>query len=343
MMVPIFLAILIGAAIYSGAVFVSNRRTSPRVGLIHSPMAPTNHPTASETLTVLTWNIGYGALGKDADSIVDKGRSMRALSAKKIALAAHRIAQRLADHSADVICLQENANAGFLTRGVGLRATIDVALTNRQNVFWADMRSVLVPTLLKIEHGMSVHARVNIKSCEAVLFPKDSTYFFGGLTKHYGSLINRISIGETERNWVVFNIHLSAFDPDMRTRIGQLDDLLRLAQHEYEQGHYVVIAGDWNMRLTPTGPNQQPCAPENLQIIDFPRTSLKEGWSFALDTKIPTVRSLSTSYIAGQNATAIIDGFVCSPNVLVNGVSTADLGFEDTDHHPVTGSFQAST
>ncbi len=343
MILTLLSVILIGAAIYCRAVFVANRRTSPYVGPIHSPTPPTNLHAASETLTVLTWNIGYGALGKDADSIVDKGRSMRALSSKDITLAAQRIAQRLAGQSADLICLQENANAGFLTRGVGLRDTIEAALSNRQNLFWADMKSVLVPQYLKIEHGMSVHARVNIKSCEAVLFPKDSTYFFGGLTKHYGSLINRISIGETGRDWVVFNIHLSAFDPDIRTRMGQLEKLLQLAQHEYDQGHCVVIAGDWNMRLTATDPGQHTGVPEKLQVINFPENSLNEGWSFALDTKTPTVRSLNAPYVAGKNATAIIDGFVCSPNVVVKSVSTADLGFADTDHHPVTGCFQAST
>lgn len=340
MILPLPAVILIGAVMYCVAVFLANRSRSPYVGPILSIETPANLPVATETLTVLTWNIGYGALGKDADVIVDGGQSLRALSAKNITLATQRVAGRLAGQAADVICLQENANAGFLTRGVGVRAMIDAALFDRQNFFWADMKSVLVPRPLRLEHGMSVHAKVRVKACTSILFPKDSTYFFAGLTKHYGGLVSRISIGDTGRDWVVFNIHLSAFDPDIDARMGQIEDLLRHAQHAYDQGHFVVIAGDWNMRLGRADGAVQTNPNESSPIFDFPQACLPKGWTIGVDGRTPTVRSLSSSYLVGQTHTATIDGFVCSPNVAVTRVSTADLGFEDTDHHPVEACFK---
>lgn len=44
----------------------------------------------------------------------------------------------------------------------------------------------------------------------------------------------------------------------------------------------------------------------------------------------------------GENYVGVIDGFVVSPNVQVQSVTTTDLGFEYSDHHPVTARFIAS-
>lgn len=340
-MMALVALILIGAAIYCTAVYFANLRARPEVGPITSPVMPPDLPEAADTLTVMTWNIGYGALGKNADLIIDKGKSLRALSATDIRQATASIAERLAAQTTDVICLQENANAGFLNRGVPVRQMIEEALDHRHNLFWSDMRSVLVPPFLHLAHGMSVHARVRLRACTAVLFPQDDTHFFGGLKKHYGGLISRISIENEERDWVVFNIHLSAFDPDTSSRLGQLQDLLDQAQQEYQKGHFVVIAGDWNMRLIQTDFAHQTDAKDFFLMMEFPQAALEDGWTMAVDAKTPTVRSMNTSYVAGQNHTTIIDGFVCSPNVAVTRVSTADLGFENTDHHPVEACFKA--
>lgn len=340
-MLLVLALILTGAAIYVAAVYYTNLRVRPYTGLVTSDVVPADLPQASDRLTVMTWNIGYGALGKNADLIVDKGTSLRALSAAEIRKATASIAERLAAQTTDVICLQENAEAGFLTRGVPVRQMIEEALVDRHNLFWSDMRSVLVPSFLHIAHGMSVHARVRLDACTAVLFPQDDTYFIGGLKKHYGGLINRISIEGEPHDWVVFNIHLSAFDPDPNARLGQLQDLLTQAQQAYQEGHFVVIAGDWNMRLSPTAFAHKANNKELSTMMDFPQEVLEDGWTLAVDPGTPTVRSMNASYVAGQNQTMIIDGFICSPNVAVTHISAADLGFENTDHHPVEACFKA--
>ena len=335
------MAALICVVIYCVTVFRANLRARPHVGPVAPDVIQSNLPMTTDTLSVMTWNIGYGALGKNADLVVDKGKSLRALSASDISAAAARIAAHLARQSTDVICLQENANAGFLTRGVPVRNVIEAALGDRINLFWTDMRSVLVPSYFHIAHGMSVHARVKLQSCDAVLFPQDDTHYFGGLKKFYGGQISRFRIKDEERDWVVFNIHLSAFDPDARSRLDQLQDLLSLAQREYQKGHFVVLGGDWNMRLTATDFAHQTDEKKLSVTMDFPHAALGEGWTLAIDPKTPTVRSLNKSYVAGENYTTIIDGFVCSPNVAVTEISTADLGFENSDHHPVEACFKS--
>lgn len=331
--------IFVGA--YLAIVVISNRRIHPKTGAITPTNKQPTRPDASSTLAVLTWNIGYAGLGKDADLIIDKGQSIRALSELQIARAAHGIADWLAAQSSDVICLQESAKAGFLTRGVPLRSIIAETLTQRQSVFWTDMRSVLVPRLLKVDHGMSVHSRISFRACHAELLPQDDTYFFGILKKHYGFIVSRFAIEEKGREWVVFNIHLSAFDTDGAARKEQLKHLMRRAQAEYSQGNFVVIAGDWNMRLSPTDFGHQSDPASLLWTKDFPQEALPKHWQLAFDPMTPTVRSLNKAFNPGETYSTIVDGFVYSPNVQLSGISAANMGFELADHQPVEASFVA--
>ncbi len=76
-------------------------------------------------------------------------------------------------------------------------------------------------------------------------------------------------------------------------------------------------------------------------VHDFPREVLPEGWRIVADPSTPTVRTDQQPYVAGDNFVTIIDGFIVSPNVNVLGVKTTDMGFEASDHQPVTGVFQA--
>ncbi len=342
-MTAIAVLFVLGAAVYAGIVVYTNRTARPITGEVLSPPNPEALPDASETLSVLTWNIGYAGLGRKADFFVDNGRSLRALSAMEINQAANGIADWLAARSSDVICLQENAHAGFLTRGVPLRSIIEMALPRRQNLFWSDMKSVWVPRMLRLDHGMSVHAGVNLQGCRAQTLPPDDTYHLGLLKKHYGIVVSRFAISETGREWVVFNIHLSAFDAEGHARLSQLTELMDLAQLEYANGNCVVMAGDWNMRLVPTDFGHQTDKKSLFWVTDFPKETLPEGWRVVFDDRTPTVRTLNAPYLSGQNYTTIVDGFVISPNVELKQVSTSDLGFELADHHPVDAQFVART
>ena len=328
-------------AFYVAVLFYTNRTARPKRGDIAVPAAGADLPRANERLCVLTWNIGYAALGENADFIIDKGTSLRALSRGQIAQAAKTIATWLAQHPADVICLQENAEAGFLTRQTPLRAVIDRALKGRCTVFWADMRSLWVPQALRLDHGMSLHSRAHIENCTTLDLPQDDTLHFGLIKKHYGGLIARIPITETGRDWVVINIHLSAFDIKGHAQRQQLQDLLQFAQRQYEQGHHVVIGGDLNMRLAATDFAHRSDVDDLLWARAFPHEALPKGWQLAVDPATPTARAMDAPFVRGETYTTILDGFLYAPNVVLEQVKTSDLGFASSDHQPVEAMFRA--
>ena len=56
----------------------------------------------------------------------------------------------------------------------------------------------------------------------------------------------RIKSAVDNKNWVLINLHLSAYDADGKLRVQQFDFVKDLMLKHYNEGHYVVIGGDWN-------------------------------------------------------------------------------------------------
>ena len=295
----------------------------------------------TETLEVLTWNLGYGALGAEAEFLADGGTKLRALGRRQIDDAAQRIAGHLAAPPAEVLFLQEVAAPGFMTRGVDVRGRIEAALPRHRHVFASDLKTRGFPQALSFNHGLSVFTSYTAEDAQITTLPRASKLYAGFLRKHYFGVATRVPIAGTGKAWRLINIHLPAFDADARDRIAQLDALLEIAQLAYAQGEHVVIGGDWNLRLRPT---DFPHATEERHLFwihDIPEDILPTGWAWVTDPQVPTVRTLNAPFQAGVSYTTIIDGFLVSPNVEVLQVATDDLGFADTDHHPVRARLRA--
>ncbi len=62
-------------------------------------------------------------------------------------------------------------------------------------------------------------------------------------------------------------------------------------------------------------------------LFPFPQDALLEGWRIAADASVASVRTNERPYVAGENYTTVIDGFIVSPNVSVEEVRGFDLGF----------------
>ena len=334
-------AVLLVLCTAAGVVFLANRLKSPRYG--STPFSgPDRAGATGAALRIATWNIGYGSLGAGADFVADGGRSVRALGRRNIAAAAGAIGETLERLDADVVLLQEMAAASFLTRGVDVKAGVLRALSGYGFAFWEDFATRMLPPPFNISNGMMTLARAAGLRCDVQPLPQEPGFRFGILRKTYGALVTRIPV-EDGREWVLINIHLSAFDDGGKVRSRQVAALLELAQAAYRRGAHVVVGGDWNMRLVDTAFPHRTEEKFLFWIHDFPHEMVPQGWTFGLDPSVPSVRTLHRPYEAGVNYATVIDGFLVSPNVVVERVETIDLGFLHTDHHPVLASFRMST
>ena len=297
---------------------------------------------AGRTLSVVTWNLGFGGLGAGASMVTDGGDRLRPLDRETIGRAAVDIAETLAGLDVDVVLLQEDAKAGFLNRGVDLKGRVRAALPAHTHVFWPDFRTWGMPLPLGFRHGLSLLSRASPAGKAEVFWPpQDEVRFFGVYKKYYGGLLARLPMtgGGT---WVVMSIHLSAFDERAEARHRQVAALIELAQAEYRRGRHVVIGGDWNMVLA-SMPRATAGEHAAESASPFPAGLLPEGWKIVADKAAPTSRAMSAGYVPGQTPTRIIDGFLISPNVELQEVATVDQGFARSDHNPVRARFLAGT
>ncbi len=152
----------------------------------------------------------------------------------------------------------------------------------------------------------------------------------------YHLLVARFPVAGGAGELVLANVHLSAFDPAAGLRRTQLEAVTTFLEAEARRGSYVVLGGDWNMLLTET--RFPHTTPERylFWIHPLPSGFPPPGWRLAADDRVASVRTLERPYVRGGNYTAVIDGFLVSPNVTVLEVRTEELGFRFSDHQPVT-------
>lgn len=332
--------VLMGITLFvSGAVVILNRQRQPDYKSIEVLDPPRTLPIAGPELHILTWNIGYGALGADADSFTDGGKSVRALSKQQIIKAAQAIAKWLVETHCDIMCLQEVSQPSVTTRNADVRGHIDHALSNYQCHFWADIKTVWLPHVLRIRHGMATYSDKQSDHCEVINLPDAETHMLGFIKKSYVGLLNRFPIGGSNASWVVINIHLPIFNMTAAARVAHLTRVFEVAKQEYEDGNLVIIGGDWNTRLCATTFPHQTDDCKLTDFTDFPQNSLPAGWKICADPKTPTVRALDLKYEKGRSYTTVFDGFVASPNVRMASLDTYDLGFAHSDHQPVVARF----
>lgn len=322
-------------------VLLCNRLRRPDYDAVEQYALQGSLPPVGTTLDLLTWNIGYAGLGQDAEFFMDGGKSLRPLNRIQIKAAASGVAEAIATKRWDMACIQESAEAGFLTRGQDVRHILDTALHDTHQVFWSDMKSILIPRALRFRHGMATYARCTVEAASVLPMPNADTLFLGFLRKAYVGLVTRAPINGTNKQWVVINLHLPIYDATSAERVRQLDHLFAFAQKEVEAGNFVVIGGDWNMRLSTTTFPGTTTADHHTWVTDLPDGTIPAGWQWGIDTASPTVRALDSPFLQGQTYATIFDGFLVSPNVSVDAVVTDNRGFDLSDHHPVAARFTA--
>ena len=150
----------------------------------------------------------------------------------------------------------------------------------------------------------------------------------------------RLPIAGSNREWVIVNIHLAAFDKEAVIRRRQLADIIRFAKQEYAKGNAVVVGGDWNMEFERDRFPHRTAIKDRFWLHDFPLGDLPRGWNAAFDSSIPSVRTAHKPYVAGENYVTVVDGFIVSPEVEVEEIRAIDRSFRHSDHQPVFASLR---
>jgi endonuclease/exonuclease/phosphatase family metal-dependent hydrolase len=150
-------------------------------------------------------------------------------------------------------------------------------------------------------------------------------------------LVSRVEIEGTDKQLVLVNLHLEAYD-DGEGKIAQTKMLAEFLNTEAEKGNYVIAGGDFNQIFSTADTSAYPAQEGKWAAGEIDVTQIDGEWQFLMDSSVPSCRSLDQAYENADKDTFqyyLIDGFIVSDNITVESCENQNLGFKVSDHNPV--------
>lgn len=310
-----------------------------KVLLTRGKLASYVFPSINDTFSVVSWNIGYGGLGRNNTFFYDGGKQVkptREQYEKNFSGIVKTI--QLLD-SVPFILLQEVDFSAKRSFYVNQQRIIMDVLPSHWATQAVNYNAYFVPVpflqpMGKVQGGLLTlfryypveNMRIAFHSLEK--WPKSLFFLQRCFSYHRFYLSNG-------KYLYIVNLHLSAFDEGSEARWLELILLRSYLLNWYGQGHYVVVGGDWNtnppaFRSRYLSKDVYKPVGEAVTKVFFP-----QGWQWVYDSTYPSNRFVATPYQKGVTPTTTIDYFLVSPNVNVLDVRTLYNEFEFSDHNPV--------
>ena len=293
-----------------------------------------------DSLTVLSWNVGYGGLGKDSDFFMDGGKDARSADEATVKAYLGGISAAIEESGADLVLLQEVDSDSSRTYGIDERSFLDRGMsceTYAMN-YSCPFVPVPVPPIGKVHSGLyTMTDDLIIDRAERISLPCPFSWPLRIANLKRCLLVSYLPIEGSEKQLVLVNLHLEAYD-DGAGKIAQTKQLREFITGEYEKGNYVIAGGDFNQVFPGSLERYPNTHPENWEPGVLDADLLPAGWTLAYDLTTPTCRLLNQPYDpADLEGTQyyVIDGLILSPNVELKSVETLDAGFANSDHNPV--------
>ncbi len=303
-----------------------------------SQEAPAQALPVGEGLRVMSWNIGYGGLGDNADFFMDGGSQVKSSDRQRVEENLMGVSQVLwGEERPDLAMLQEvdvdSARTYSIDEAVMLAGKNGVHALN----YACPFVPYPLPPIGKVNSGVLTTANYAIDSAQRIALPCPFSWPVRTANLKRCLLVSRLPVQGSDRQLVLVNLHLEAYD-DGEGKVAQTKQLNEFLETEYEKGNYVIAGGDFN-QIFPGSleayPNTHPDLWEPGVLTE---EMLPQGFSYAYDLGTPSCRLLNQPYDpedTGNTQHYVIDGFILSPNVKLERVETLDLGFASSDHNPV--------
>ncbi len=296
-----------------------------------------------EELSVLTYNIGYAGLSSDEDFFMDGGEKVRPESSDLVMRNLAGVSDVMAAQAADIYLLQEIDLNSKRSYNINQRDYVEEQL-GMEGVFAYNFNSSYVPypipTIGKVESGLLTLSDRQISSAERISLPVPFSWPISTCNLKRCLLEVRLPIADSDKELVIFNLHLEAYD-DGEGKIEQTNMLMELLETEYQNGNYVIAGGDFNQTFD-TIEGYPIYESDNWTPGALEAAALPDGFQFAVDDTYATCRLLNGPYSGNyeESQVYVIDGYIISDNIHMEAVTVINTDFEHSDHQPVKLSFQ---
>ena len=296
--------------------------------------------SVGDTVRLVTWNVGYCGLGEKEDFVMDGGTGDGKPEREDFDAYFSGVLSTLDELDADVYMLQEVDENSTRSYGTNEMKSFSEGRNAHSSVYALNYSCPFVPfpwpPIGKVNSGILTTSDYAVQggSAERIALPCPFSWPIRTANLKRCLLVSRYYIPDLDKELVVVNLHLEAYD-DGEGKEAQTAMLLQILQEEYAKGNYVIAGGDFNQSF-PDGTDRYPIA-SGADWTPGTLGDLPAGWQYAWDSAAPTCRLLNQPYSAGSSGTQfyVIDGFILSPNVEPVSVRTQDAEFAVTDHNPV--------
>ena len=255
--------------------------------------------STGDSMTILTYNTGYAGLSKDEDFFMDGG-------------------SKVMPETKDLVKHNMKGIAGILND-----ADADVYVPYP------------LPTIGKVESGLVTYSDYKVSEASRIALPESFKWPVKTCNLKRCMLETRIPIKGSDKELVLINFHLEAYDSG-EGKIAQRKVLVKKLKEEYEKGNYVIAGGDFNQTFD--GMDTYPIHDKDSWVPGkVGKEDIPEGFSYAVSDNVPTCRLLNGPYSGNYDDSQVyvLDGFIVSDNLKIDLVENIDTQFEYTDHQPV--------
>lgn len=294
-----------------------------------------------DSLSLMSWNLGYGALGDNADFFMDGGKGVITADAARLESNLAGIWAAVDLVMPDILLTQEIDRPSRRSGSTDQVAWMQQKLDGYSCAFANNYKAAFVPypwpPLGKVDSGMATFSAFRVDQAQRIQLPISFSWPVRMANLKRGLLITRLPIEGSDKELVVINLHLEAYDSG-EGKIAQTKMLAEVLEKEAAQGHYVIAAGDFNQIFSTADDSKYPAQEGKWAAGRIDVSQIKGDWQYLMDESVPSCRSLDQPYAGADHAGFqyyLIDGYIVSGNLQVDLFYTMDLDFVCSDHNPV--------
>ncbi|QSF13529.1 endonuclease/exonuclease/phosphatase family protein [Mycoplasma sp. Mirounga ES2805-ORL] len=302
---------------------------------------------------ILSWNIGYGGLGDNANFFYDGGEMIDTASRARVETNMQNIVLDTKMISPDIALFQEVDESSKRAHYFNEVDFLNTKLNNYANSFSYNFKVGHFPVpikqpLGKIYAGLSNYSKLSVNNSKRYSLPDCKSWPVKTFWLKRNLLVNEYQIHNSSKKLYVVNLHLEAYGDGAKE---QTIFLLNKITEFQQGGNYVIAAGDFNQIFSNVPKNKRPkiisksnkslWKPEEINSQLF----IEKGFDVWMSNnpKTPSCRSLDRTY-KGANKDNFqfyqIDGFITSSNIKVHSRKVENLEFLSSDHNPIILEFE---
>lgn len=353
-----FLLLCLGALIFVIVLDIKSKR----IGNVDLEISneSSNSLEVNKTYKIATYNIGFGAYDRDFSFFMDegydsngnklKGKYGKGVSRENTIKNTKGAISILKSVDFDFLLAQEVDTKSTRSYKINQRDMVVSAFNDYSSTYAVNFHSGFLPYPINDMHGVVnsgilTLSKYKMKESKRIELPIDTSFFKKFFDLDRCLNITRYDVGDKEL--VIINAHLSAYDEGGVYRRAQLNLLNKILKEEHDNNNYVIVGGDFNHDLV-NSYDRKLFKTNQLRpdwLVDFPKDELCNGYNiYACDSE-PSCRDADVAYKKGETFTSVVDGFIVSDNILVSNVSTItnalneDVEFLYSDHNAVVLEF----